>query len=166
MNGATQTFRRPSLATTNSHNREGPHTISSASTAAYIPPHLNSSFQSGSARNGGVSDNRYTKDQLLSLYKSQRESGNWGKYVTEYFMADWNPCEGTSTVNGGWNKKDDYKDSHSCPEICWDHSGQVEPLALSEMNDEEKDVSIAHGASSWTILIMITSCSRLLLTPH
>ena len=80
-------------------------------------------------------------------------------------MADWNPCEGTPTVNGSWNKRDDYKDSHSGPEICWDHSGQVEPLALTEMNDEEKDVSISHDSRSCTMLIMIASFSRRLLTP-
>ena len=62
-------------------------------------------------------------------------------------MADWNPCDGASSTNGGWGKRDDYKDSFSGPEICWDHSGRVEPLALTEMNDEEKDVSIGHRAN-------------------
>ncbi|KAK2791040.1 hypothetical protein FQN53_007229 [Emmonsiellopsis sp. PD_33] len=145
MNGATQTFRRPSLATNISHSRDNPQTTSSTSTptvAAYIPPHLNSNYQSGSPRNGGSNDSRYSKDQLLSLYKNQQEPGNWGKQVADYFMGDWNPHEGTtsSAVNGGWNKREDFKDNHTGPEVCWDHSGHVRPLALTEMNDEEKDL--------------------------
>ncbi|PGH08710.1 hypothetical protein AJ79_05901 [Helicocarpus griseus UAMH5409] len=144
MNGATQTFRRPSLATNTSHSRDNAQTTSSTSTpsvAAYIPPHLNSSYQSGSPRNGTTNDSRYSKDQLLNLYKSQQELGNWGKHITDHFMADWNPLdESTSSVNGGWNKREDVKDGHSGPEVCWDHSGQARPLALSEMNDEEKEL--------------------------
>ncbi|OAX80117.1 hypothetical protein ACJ72_05555 [Emergomyces africanus] len=143
MNGATQTFRRPSLATNNSHTRESAQTTSSTSTptvAAYIPPHLSSSYQSGSARNN-PNDSRYSKDQLLSLYKNQQDLGNWGKHISDYFMADWNPYdEMPSSVNGSWNKREDLKEGIPGPEVCWDHSGQVQPLALTEMNDEEKDL--------------------------
>ncbi|KKZ64173.1 hypothetical protein EMCG_01521 [[Emmonsia] crescens] len=144
MNGATQTFRRPSLATNNSHTRENVQTTSSTSTptvAAYIPPHLSSNYQSGSPRNN-PNDSRYSKDQLLSFYKSQQDLGNWGKHISDYFMADWNPHdEMPSSVNGNWSKREDLKESTTTgPEVCWDHSGQVQPLALTEMNDEEKDL--------------------------
>ncbi|EEH36304.1 GYF domain-containing protein [Paracoccidioides lutzii Pb01] len=145
MNGATQTFRRPSLAANLSHTRDNAQTTSSStptpSVAAYIPPHLNSNYQSGSPRTATSSDSRYSKDQLLSFYKSQQDSGSWGKHITDYFMADWNPHDDTaSTVNGSWNKREDIKDGHAGPEVCWDHSGQAQPLALTEMNDEEKNL--------------------------
>jgi PERQ amino acid-rich with GYF domain-containing protein len=78
---------------------------------------------------------------MLSLYKSQRESGNWGKHVADAFMTDWSPRDGTSASNGSWGKRDDQKDGSAGPEICWDHGGQVQPLGLIEMNDEEKEVS-------------------------
>ncbi|EER41770.1 conserved hypothetical protein [Histoplasma capsulatum H143] len=144
MNGATQTFRRPSLATNNSHTRENVQTTSSASTptvAAYIPPHLSSNYQSGSPRTN-ANDSRYSKDQLLSLYKSQQDQGSWRKHISDYFMADWNPSDEIPvSVNGSWNKREDLKESSTTrPEVCWDHSGQVQPLALTEMNDEEKDL--------------------------
>lgn len=55
-------------------------------------------------------------------------------------MADWNPRDGSSST-GAWGKKDDQlKENSSGPEICWDHAGQVQPLALKDMNEEEKDV--------------------------
>lgn len=145
MNGATQTFRRPSVATNNSHNRESSSQTTSASStptvAAYIPPHLNSNYQSSSLRNGIASENRYSKEQLLNLYKSQRESGNLGKNVSDYFVADWNPHQETpSSTNGAWGKREDHKDTPSGPEVCWDHGGQVEPLGLIDMTDDEKEV--------------------------
>ncbi|EEP81623.1 predicted protein [Uncinocarpus reesii 1704] len=144
VNGATQTFRRPSLATNTSHSREGTQATLNASitptSQAYIPPHLNSNYQSGSFRGGSAQDGRYSKDQLLSLYKSQKESKDWGKHVTDYFMADWNPLEESPAANGGWGKRDDFKDSHGGPEVCWDHDGKIEPLTLMVMTQEEKEL--------------------------
>ncbi|PGH06227.1 hypothetical protein AJ80_08196 [Polytolypa hystricis UAMH7299] len=142
-NGATQTFRRPSLATNTSYSRENISTTSSTTTptvAAYIPPHLNSNYQSGFPRNGSANDSRYSKEQLLNLYKSQVQGGNLGKQLSDHFMADWNPHDGTPTTNGAWGKREDFKDNHNGPEVCWDHDGQVQPLALTEMNDEEKEL--------------------------
>ncbi|EER29147.1 hypothetical protein D8B26_000430 [Coccidioides posadasii str. Silveira] len=144
LNGATQTFRRPSLATNTSHSRDGAQTTSGASATptapAYIPPHLNSSYQSGALRGGSGNDSRYSKDQLLNFYKNQKESKEWGKNVTDYFMADWNPLEETPATNGGWGKREDFKDSHAGPEVCWDHGGRIEPLGLMNMTQEEKDL--------------------------
>jgi PERQ amino acid-rich with GYF domain-containing protein len=110
---------------------------------------LNSSFQSSTLRNGTISESRYTKEQLLGLYKNQREWDNWGKNVTDYFMADWNPRDGAPPA-AAWGKKDDQQKDSSGPEVCWDHAGQVQPLALVEMNEDEKDV---RNLSSPTSLI-------------
>jgi PERQ amino acid-rich with GYF domain-containing protein len=139
MNGATQTFRRPSLATNFSHSRDNHQSSVSTptSSAAYIPPHLNSSYQS---RNGSAGDSRYSKEQLLNIYKSQRESGTLGKNVEDFFVADWNPHEETPAVNGAWGKREDPKDTPLGPGVCWDREGQFEPLGLTDMNDDEKEV--------------------------
>ncbi|WEW57254.1 kinesin-like protein [Emydomyces testavorans] len=143
LNGATQTFRRPSLATNASHSRESAQTTSSTATPtvpAYIPPHHNSNYPSGSSRGGSGNESRYSKDQLLDLYKSQKESKDWGKNVTEFFMADWDPLEESPAANGGWGKREELKDSHAGPEVCWDHSGKIEPLALMDLTQEEKEL--------------------------
>ncbi|KAF3482826.1 GYF domain-containing protein [Arthroderma uncinatum] len=140
MNGATQTFRRPSVATNPSHSRENaPAAVANTSnptSAAYIPPHLSSNYQS--SRNG---DSSYSKEQLLSLYKNQRGSKDWGKSISGYFMGDWNPRSERPPTNGSWGKQDDSKDYNAAgPEVCWDHKGQSEPLGLMDMNEEEKEL--------------------------
>lgn len=150
MNGATQTFRRPSVATNPSHNRDTSQTTTSASTptvGAYVPPHMSSNPQSSGLRNGmATGEARYSKEQLLDLYKSQRESGSLAKNVTDYFVADWDPHVETPSVNGAWGKREDQKDPPNGPEVCWDHGGQIEPLALMNMTDEEKEVCISEAA--------------------
>lgn len=142
MNGATQTFRRPSVATNPSHHRESSQSTASVSTptgGAYAPAHMTSNQQATGVRNGLVGENRYSKDQLLELYRSQRDSGVLGKNVTDCFVADWDPHL-ESGLNGAWGKRDDQKDAPTGPEVCWDHTGQVEPLALVDMTDDEKDL--------------------------
>ncbi|KAK2848551.1 hypothetical protein FQN49_005611 [Arthroderma sp. PD_2] len=140
MNGATQTFRRPSVATNPSHGRENaPPALSNTSnpsSAAYIPPHLSSNYQSSRSGN----DSSYSKEQLLGVYKQQRGSKDWGKSITGYFMGEWNPRERPPT-NGNWGKQDDSKDNNAVgPEVCWDHKGQSEPLGLMDMSEEEKEL--------------------------
>lgn len=140
MNGATQTFRRPSVATNLSHNRDSSSQSASTPTptsAAYIPPHLNSSYQS---RNGSSGDSRYSKEDLLSIFKSQRDSGALGKNMGDHFLASWNPLEETSATNGAWGKKEDAKDAPPGPEFCWDHLGHNDPLGLIDMTEEEREV--------------------------
>lgn len=149
MNGATQTFRRPSIATNTSHSRESGQNSTSSSTptaGTYVPPHASS--QSG-LRNGAANDSRYSKDQLLDIYKALRESGVLGKNIADYFIADWDPHVATPTANGFWGKREEqrnnhshphHKDNHAGPEVCWDHDGQMEPLGLIDMPDDEKEV--------------------------
>lgn len=137
--GATQTFRRPSVATTPSHIRESGQPASASTptaSGAYIPPHMSSNTIPSTLRNGEA---RYSKEQLLEMYKAQRETGSLGKNVEEYFVADWDPHMVSAPANGAWGKRDDHKSSAG-PEVCWDHGGQAEPLGLSDMSDGEKEV--------------------------
>lgn len=144
INGATQTFRRPSVATNPTHTRESSHAASASTptSGAYVPPHMSSNSLSSGVRNG---DARYSKDQLIDLYKVQRESGSLGKNVEDYFVADWDPHMVPTPVNGAWGKRDDHKTSAG-PEVCWDHNGQAEPLSLSDMTDSEKEVGPVYAS--------------------
>ena len=163
-NGATQTFRRPSVATNPSHTRENSQaTISTPSTTAHVPSHVTSNYQSSGIRNGGITENRYSKEQLLDVYRTLRESGILGKDLADYFVADWDPHVATSTANGAWGKRDEqrnshphshHKDNHSGPEVCWDHGGQVEPLGLSDLTDDEKEVRVSFPPSLYFIFFL------------
>ncbi|KAJ5353703.1 hypothetical protein N7541_006267 [Penicillium brevicompactum] len=141
MNGATQTFRRPSVATNTPAHRDSslPASASTPVGGAYIPPHM-SSNTSSIARNG---DSRYSKDELLELYKSQRDVGSLNRNVEEYFVADWDPHTVSAPANGAWGKRDDHKNGSAGPEVCWDHAGQVEPLGLTGMTEDEREMFAA-----------------------
>jgi PERQ amino acid-rich with GYF domain-containing protein len=93
-------------------------------------------------RNG---DARYSKEQLLDLYKAQRDTGSLNKHVEDYFVADWDPHAVSTPMNGAWGKRDDHKTSAG-PEVCWDHGGQAEPLGLTDMSDGEKEVRFTPSA--------------------
>ncbi|MCJ1245766.1 hypothetical protein MMC30_002970 [Trapelia coarctata] len=141
INGATQTFRRPSVATSMSHQRDGSQSNNpSASSGVYVPPHLNSNYQSTFTRNSSTVDARYSKEQLLDLFRAQGESGSLPKNAAEHLIEGWNPIATGSAGNGTWNRRDDYKDGNSGPEICWDHEGSIQPLGLIDMSEEEKEL--------------------------
>lgn len=141
-NGATQTFRRPSLATTLSHNRESAPSVTTPSGTAgtYIPPHMNSNY-AGPYRNGMTGDMRYSREQLINIYKDQRDTGNLKQNLTELFSGGWHPTEARNGTAASWGKRDDGKDQPIGPDVCWDHNGKVQPLGMSEMTDEEREVS-------------------------
>lgn len=166
MNGATQTFRRPSVATNPSHTRDTSQTVSASTptSSTYMPPHMTSNMLANVLRNG---DARYSKEQLLEFYKLQRESGVVGKNVEDYFVGDWDPSLASNPVNGAWGKRDDHKTSAG-PEVCWDHGGNAEPLALTDMTEAEKEVGLVYVltpyGNSRTLIFFISSSSPRLLT--
>jgi PERQ amino acid-rich with GYF domain-containing protein len=146
-NGATQTFRRPSLATNVSNTREsnyGGQGNATPTSGVYVPPHLNASLQANSLRNGAPGEARYTKDQLLALYKQQREAGALDQNLSAIFTGGWDPIEARDSTSSAWGRRDEGKESNIGPEICWDHNAKTEPLALVQMSDEEREVRSDH----------------------
>lgn len=59
--------------------------------------------------------------------------------VNDLFVDGWSPGAVNGTNSGGWGKKDDVKEAAG-PDICWDFEGNVSPMALQEMTEEEKEV--------------------------
>lgn len=137
-----QTFRRPSLATSASQQKENLSSNNNPPSSAglYVPPHMNANHQSNQssfARNGASTEDRYSKEQLLDVFKAQGPSG---PNVSDLFVDGWSPHAVNGTRNSGWGKRDDHKDQPSGAEICWDHEGNARPLSLIEMSEEEKQV--------------------------
>lgn len=143
-NGATQTFRRSSHATTHSgsnqaHSRDpsGPLPASSTNPGVYVPPHA----QSG--RNGSSVEARYSRDQLIQLFQRQRESDDIKDGLTSLYVGSWEPSISNGISGGTWGRRDDH--SSQGPggvDLCWDKDGSVYPLSLSEMTEEEKEVCL------------------------
>ena len=141
-NGATQTFRRPSLASNTSFSRESNQPSANdytPSAGVYVPPHLTSNHPP-SPRNGASSETRYSKDQLLELFRSQAKKADNIVDIQKLFVDGWNPGAPNDTSNGSWAKRDDHREVAVGPEICWDHGGSIVPLGLMEMDDQEKEV--------------------------
>ncbi|KAI4261513.1 MAG: hypothetical protein L6R42_003290, partial [Xanthoria sp. 1 TBL-2021] len=139
-NGTTTTFRRPSLATNLSHQRETSQSNTSAANqnaGVYVPPHMNSSYQTSYTR-GAPSETRYSKDQLLDLFRAQRENPA-STQVSDLYVDGWLPSSANGITNGGWSRTDELKEGSAGPEMCWDHEGKVQPLALSDMTEQEKE---------------------------
>ena len=141
-NGATQTFRRPSVATNLSQPKESSQSnnIPTPSSAnVYVPPHLNSNYQSSYNRNGPSNESRYSKDQLLDLFRTQDRNGFTNTRINDLHVDGWSPGTINGTSNGGWGKRDDNKEVAG-PDICWDREGSVNPMAMQEVTEEEKEV--------------------------
>ena len=85
-------------------------------------------------------DTRYSKNQLLDIYKGQEEVGALQRDVSHLFVNNWNP-EHSNGTNGrsGWGKTNDGRDSYG-PEICWEPHGNIRPMGLEEMSEQEKIV--------------------------
>lgn len=139
-NGTTQAFRRPSLATSISQQRDnGPPSATPSSLGVYVPPHLNSNYQSSYARSSTLGDSRYSKEQLLDFYRVQAE-GPSSHTISDLFVGGWTPEASSAINNDTWNSRESFKESNNGPEICWDYEGSIQPLGLIEMNEDEKEV--------------------------
>jgi PERQ amino acid-rich with GYF domain-containing protein len=83
---------------------------------------------------------RYTREQLLDVYRSQ-EPRLRDRDVTELYASGWM----SGQVNGGsrqiWGKNDGHVPQD--PGVCWDTNGEVKPIGLQDMTDEEKEVCYA-----------------------
>ena len=109
------------------------------SSGVYIPPHLSNNY-TGSLRNGASGESRYSKDQMLGIYKSQKDAELLDHNLEQIFSGGWNPFIPATPSTASWGKKDETKDASTGPEVCWDHETRSDPLGLLEMSEDEKEV--------------------------
>lgn len=84
---------------------------------------------------------RYSKDQLLDLFKAQSTTdGGLKDGLQTLYVGGWQPDLPNGTPSATWGRNDHPRDNQPGPDICWDRSGNVEPLALVDMDDEEREV--------------------------
>ncbi|KXT05990.1 hypothetical protein AC578_369 [Pseudocercospora eumusae] len=127
MNGATQTFRRPSGAT-NTPSTAQQHDAP-APAPRYVPPH----------RNGTLPDTRYNKDQLFESFRVQQTlDGGLSDGLSELFVGGFNP-DMANGASPGWGRNEHNRDVQPGPDVCWGRDASHEPLGLQEMDDEERE---------------------------
>lgn len=98
---------------------------------AYVPPHISAS------RNDPTIEMRYTKDQLLDLYKRQRDAGDLGSNLTDLYVGE---SDVVTNGNGSakWGRRDEIDDLAA--ELCWERQGNTQILGILEMTEEEREV--------------------------
>lgn len=85
-------------------------------------------------------DTRYTKSQLLDIYRTQQDPDAPITDVARLFANGWDPGHSNGTNGRGWGKTSDGRDSHG-PDVCWNSNGDVHPVGLEEMTPVERAVS-------------------------
>ena len=110
----------------------------SSSSSVYVPPHMASAHLMSSGRNGA--DTRYSKDQLLDVFRTQEKVGQPSANITDLFVDGWHPSAPNGIDNGGWGRKDDHREPVGS-DICWDHEGSVQPIGLTGLSEEEREVT-------------------------
>jgi PERQ amino acid-rich with GYF domain-containing protein len=140
-NGATQTFRRPSHATSlsgstaQSASRDVPASHLASNPGVYVPPHA----QPG--RNGSLAEGRFSRDLLTQLFKTQRDSDDLTDGLSSLSMGAWEPHATNGVSGASWGRNHDHtRDMQSGVDQCWDRDGGIEPLSLRELTDEEREV--------------------------
>jgi PERQ amino acid-rich with GYF domain-containing protein len=119
-----------------SANQPSDPSASSQAPPRYVPPH----------RNGTLADTRYSKDQLLDLYKAQQSvDGGLRDGLENLYVSGWQPDTSNGSASAGWSRGDSSRDVQPGADVCWDRAGTVEPLGLTEMDEEEREVSSARG---------------------
>ncbi|KAK5135648.1 hypothetical protein LTR08_004949 [Meristemomyces frigidus] len=132
-NGATQTFRRPSGASSMAGPNQQPPDGSTPAQPPprYVPPH----------RNGTHTDSRYSKDQLLDAFRAQQSAeGGLRDGLPGLYIGGWQPDTANGAVSAGWGRTDHGRDVQPGPDVCWDREGRVEPLGLTDMDEEEREL--------------------------
>lgn len=57
------------------------------------------------------------------------------------FVGGWQP-EATNGTTQPWGRADQARDTQPGPEACWEKDGSVEPMGLTDMDDDEREVSL------------------------
>ena len=130
------------------------NSASSQPAPRYVPPH----------RNGTLTDTRYSRDQLLDLYNNQKNTEGWGKAdMSNLFIGGWQPDLANGASGASWGRNEGNRDTQPGPDICWDKDGSFEPLGLTEMDDEEREVCITPSAMIIQSLCMLNCTLALLI---
>ncbi|KAF5666347.1 GYF domain-containing protein [Fusarium heterosporum] len=125
----TLTFRRSSTTPLGQPSSQPP-----PSTDHAVQHPATESPVSVSASTYEVPPTRYTKDDLLAVFRPQQS----GEDVTHLFASGWNPGQVNGHAPRGWGKSNDNHIPQE-PGACWDDSGDITPIGLQDMSLEEKE---------------------------
>ena len=85
------------------------------------------------------------------MFRSLKEAGDLNRNLQGILMGGWEPKTANGLNRPGWTSRDDHRKDAltNGPEVCWDSNGDVTPLGLFEMTDEEREVSDRACVLTW-----------------
>ncbi|OAA54859.1 GYF domain protein [Cordyceps fumosorosea ARSEF 2679] len=81
-----------------------------------------------------VEPSRYTKDDLLEVFRIQKISDD----PSHLFMPGWDPSNINGNSGRGWGKSNENHIPQE-PGACWDQNGETTPMAFQEYSFDEKE---------------------------
>jgi len=107
------------------------------SIGAYVPPHI--------SRHNTILETRYSRNQLLDLFKEQRDAGALEGDLSELYVGEDAGTNGSDAGGGPKWGRHEPKENGVGPDICWDRGGGIEPLGIMEMSEAEKEVCLVQS---------------------
>lgn len=87
------------------------------------------------AGSSGMGSTRYSREDLLDMNANIPQ-------VTSLFAPGWQPGQPNGATGRGWGKVTENHPAPQEPDVCWDNSGSVRPVATAGMSSEEKEVRV------------------------
>ncbi|KAM0369410.1 hypothetical protein ACHAPZ_002950 [Fusarium culmorum] len=126
----TLTFRRSSTTPLGQPSSQPPPSTDHA----VQPPATAESPVNASSSTYELLPARYTREELLDIYSSQKPTGD----VSHLFAPGWNPGQMNGHAPRGWGKSNDNHIPQE-PGACWNDSGESAPMGLQDMSVEERE---------------------------
>lgn len=123
----TRTFRRPSTTP-----------FGQTATATDSPDSHLPSTNRNSAGYDSLGSSRFSKDELLGIYKHASESATTD--VSHLLEPGWNPNQTNGSSSRGWGKTDSQHHIPQDPTVCWDASGGTKLISFETMTPEEREL--------------------------
>ncbi|OAQ98707.1 hypothetical protein LLEC1_06661 [Akanthomyces lecanii] len=122
----TMTFRRASTTPLGQTMQTAPPTE--------LAPQPTSAEPAAAAANLEAEPSRYTKDDLLDVFRAQKMSDN----PSRLFLSGWDPSNINGSSGRGWGKSNETHIPQE-PGACWDRGGETSPMALQDYSLDEKE---------------------------
>jgi PERQ amino acid-rich with GYF domain-containing protein len=83
----------------------------------------------------------YSRDQLLDLYRAQNESGDVKADIEKLYVGSWEPNLANGAGGPGWGRRDDHgNQSQAGVDACWEKDGNILPLGIDPIPEDEREV--------------------------
>lgn len=77
----------------------------------------------------------------MQLFQSQRDSNDIKEGLSHLYMGSWEPQATNGASGASWGRKDDHgREVQSGVDQCWDKDGSIQPLHLTELTEDEREV--------------------------